>query len=276
MPSPSNPSGLPEGYKADPKQGAMLRYQASLPHLPVPPLASTLAKYLETVRAHLTPSEYAHSEATVRAFGASAQAAELQRRLEARATADGGSEPPLATATAVNWLADWWNETAYMAYRDPVVVNVSYFYVHVADPAVRDAPRRAATLLKAVLPFRTLVETCVKPWLFSFAYLPFFLVLISTALSSFVFLVLSWNLRRSVGRHSAWIRTSGCECIRSFAGPADLGPYCLPCPGSIPLDIPLSLRTRPTNSILQRTTTSSSSETTGFLRSSSRTPTVPN
>lgn len=159
MRPPNSSSSLPEGYKADPKQGAMLRYQASLPHLPVPPLASTLAKYLETIRPHLTPSEYAHSESTVRAFGASAQAVELQRRLEARAT-----DP-----STVNWLADWWNETAYMAYRDPVVVNVSYFYVHVADPAIRDAPRRAATLLKAMLPFRTLVETCVKPF---FSYLP--------------------------------------------------------------------------------------------------------
>jgi carnitine O-acetyltransferase len=153
MRSTSIPSNLPEGYKADPNQGVMLRYQASLPHLPVPPLASTLAKYLETIRPHLTPSEYAHSESTVRAFGALAQAAELQRRLEARAAEPGGT---------VNWLADWWNETAYMAYRDPVVVNVSYFYVHVADAAMRDAPRRAATLLKAMLPFRTLVETCVE------------------------------------------------------------------------------------------------------------------
>ena len=51
-----------------------------------------------------------------------------------------------------------------MAYRDPAVVNVSYFFVHVADPAIRDAPRRAATLLKAMLPFRALVETCVKPF----------------------------------------------------------------------------------------------------------------
>src|SRR5260221_9638889 len=116
MRPPSNPSSssLPEGYKADPKQGAMLRYQASLPHLPVPPLASTLAKYLETVRPHLTPSEYAHSESAVRAFGASAQAAELQRRLEARAA--GPPSTTTTTAATVNWLADWWNETAYMAY----------------------------------------------------------------------------------------------------------------------------------------------------------------
>jgi carnitine O-acetyltransferase len=156
MRSSSGSDSLPEGYKADPKQGTMLRYQASLPQLPVPSLASTVTKYLDTIRPHLTPSEYLRSESVVRAFGASAQAAELQRRLEARAAT--AAEP----GGMANWLADWWNETAYMAYRDPVVVNVSYFYVHVADAAIRDAPRRAATLLKAMLPFRTLVETCVK------------------------------------------------------------------------------------------------------------------
>lgn len=150
-------STIPEGYEADPnQQGPMFRYQASLPHLPVPPLTSTLSKYLETLRPHLSHAEYAHSETIVRAFGASKQAQELQRRLEARAGDEG----------VVNWLADWWNETAYMAFREPVVVNVSYFYVHVpdADEAVCDAPApvRAARLLKAMLPFRTLVERCVN------------------------------------------------------------------------------------------------------------------
>jgi len=142
----------------------MLRHQASLPHLPVPPLTSTLSKYLETLRPHLTPAEYAHSESTVHAFGASKQAEELQRRLEARA-ADADEK------VVGNWLADWWNETAYMAFREPVVVNVSYFYVHThvpedagkdADETICGAPGRAARLLKAMLPFRTLVETCVN------------------------------------------------------------------------------------------------------------------
>ncbi|KAH9179330.1 acyltransferase ChoActase COT CPT [Lactarius sanguifluus] len=134
--SSSSSSGLPEGYKADPKQGPMLRYQASLPHLPVPPLSSTLAKYLETIRPHLTPAEYARSEAAVREFGASPRAAELQKRLEARAAEPG----------TVNWIADWWNDAAY-------------FFVHMADPAIQDAPKRAATLIKAMLPFRKLVES---------------------------------------------------------------------------------------------------------------------
>lgn len=147
--SSSSSSGLPEGYKADPKQGPMLRYEASLPHLPVPPLSSTLSKYLETLRPHLTSTEYARSETLVREFGASPRAAELQKRLEARAAEPG----------TVNWLADWWNDVAYMAYRDPVVVNVSYFFLHMADPAIQDAPKRAATLIKAMLPFRTLVES---------------------------------------------------------------------------------------------------------------------
>ena len=53
-----------------------------------------------------------------------------------------------------------------MAFREPVVVNVSYFYVHVphvpdADEAICDtlAPKCAARLLRAMLPFRMLVET---------------------------------------------------------------------------------------------------------------------
>ncbi|KAF8500895.1 acyltransferase ChoActase/COT/CPT [Russula emetica] len=132
----------------------MLRYQASLPHLPVPPLASTISKYLETLRPHLSPAEYARSESKLRAFGASKQAEELQRRLEARASDSDSVEG----VVNVNWLADWWDETAYMAFREPVVVNVSYFYVH-ANLCDSLAPKRTARLLKAMLPFRTLVET---------------------------------------------------------------------------------------------------------------------
>ncbi|KAI0248595.1 hypothetical protein BJV78DRAFT_1363456 [Lactifluus subvellereus] len=100
-----------------------------------------------------TSTRLSPTQITVRWLGSSiapfVSVNKLQRRLEARAAERG----------TVNWLADWWNEVAYMAYRDPVVVNMSYFYVYVTDQAVRDAPRRAATLVKATLPFRTLVET---------------------------------------------------------------------------------------------------------------------
>ena len=150
--STGSAADVPEGYIADPNTGPMLRYQASLPRLPVPPLPSTLSKYLETVRPHLTAAELARTEAAVRAFGSSPQGAELQKRLEARA-----AEPGMKS-----WLADWWNDAAYMGYRDSVVVNVSYFYVHVDDKTRRDSAKRAASLIKALLPFRELVETCVN------------------------------------------------------------------------------------------------------------------
>ncbi|EEB89371.1 hypothetical protein MPER_12539, partial [Moniliophthora perniciosa FA553] len=139
----------PPGYSIDPKAGPMLRYQASLPRLPVPSLSSTASKYLETVRPHVSDAEYKHTESLITAFVASPQAAELQKRLEARA----------ADPNVKNWLADWWNEIAYMGYRDPVVVFVSYFYVHLDDRLRRDPAKRAASLIKAMLPFREMTES---------------------------------------------------------------------------------------------------------------------
>lgn len=139
----------PKGYAIDPAAGPMLRFQASLPRLPVPTISSTAHKYLETTRPHLTPAEYAQTETAVRDFIASPQSAELQSRLEARA-----GEPGM-----LSWLSDWWNDVAYMGYRDPVVVFVSYFYVHVDDRLRTKPAQRASSLLKTMLEFRRMTET---------------------------------------------------------------------------------------------------------------------
>jgi carnitine O-acetyltransferase len=126
----------------------MLRFEASLPRLPVPPLSSTTAKYLETVRPHLSDAEYSKTQDAVKAFMDSPLAHDLQKRLEARA----------ADPNMKNWLADWWNDVAYMAYRDPVVVYVSYYYLHLDDKRVRSPAKKAAQLVKAMLPFREMTE----------------------------------------------------------------------------------------------------------------------
>lgn len=181
-------SEVPPGYAVDPSQGPMLRFQASLPKLPVPTLSSTGSKYLETVRPHLSDAEFATTQSTVNDFLKSGQAAELQKRLEARA-----AEPGLT-----NWLSDWWNDAAYMGYRDPVVVNVSYYYVHVQDKRRRDAPKRAASLVKAMLPFREMVERCV------------YLIIINLLCLNAFLLVKHCSLRKSVLHHYAWTLTNGC------------------------------------------------------------------
>ncbi|TCD70509.1 Carnitine O-acetyltransferase mitochondrial [Steccherinum ochraceum] len=140
---------VPPGYTADPSQGPMLRYEASLPRLPVPALSSTAAKYLESVQPHLTAEEFATTRQVVEKFLQSDQSKQLQERLQQRA----------ADPNNKSWLAEWWNDAAYMGYRDTVVVNVSYYYVHVDDKTGPSQAKRAATLLKAMLPFRALVES---------------------------------------------------------------------------------------------------------------------
>ncbi|KAK7469358.1 Carnitine O-acetyltransferase mitochondrial, variant 2 [Stygiomarasmius scandens] len=147
--APSRSETVPPGYSIDPKAGPMLRFQASLPRLPVPSLSSTAKKYLETVRPHVSDAAYAETESAVNEFVASPQAAELQKRLEARA----------ADPSTLNWLADWWNDVAYMGYRDPVVVFVSYFYVHLDDRTRRNPAQRAASLIKSMLAFREMTES---------------------------------------------------------------------------------------------------------------------
>ncbi|KAI0345883.1 acyltransferase ChoActase/COT/CPT [Trametopsis cervina] len=139
---------VPPGYAVDPAAGPMLRFEASLPRLPVPPLPSTLAKYLESVQPHLTPAEFSKTQAVVTQFLESPLAKDLQERLQKRA-----AQPELKS-----WLSDWWNDVAYMGYRDSVVVNVSYYYVHKDDPKKPGQAKRAAQLVKGLLPFRALVE----------------------------------------------------------------------------------------------------------------------
>ncbi len=118
---PPKSENVAEGYSIDPTVGPMLAYQRSLPHLPVPTLASTTAKYLETVQPHLTKDEFRRTKDAVEEFASSDLGKDLQKRLEARAT---------DTKTHPNWIAEWWNDAAYMGYRG---TNVFYFRVYLAN-----------------------------------------------------------------------------------------------------------------------------------------------
>ncbi|OBZ90417.1 Carnitine O-acetyltransferase, mitochondrial [Choanephora cucurbitarum] len=135
--------------------GPMLRYQKNLPKLPVPKLSETLPKYLKTVRPLLTPEEYKRTEQAVKDFekpGGLGQ--ELQHRLVARA-----QDPSI-----VNWMEDWWLDQAYMGYRDPVVVYVSYFYAYKDDKFRKLPAQRAAAITTAALEFKKqVVEHTLEP-----------------------------------------------------------------------------------------------------------------
>ena len=127
----------------------MLRFEDSLPRLPVPTLEETAKRYLTSVKPLLNHSEYENTKAAVEDFARpSSVGAELQKRLQAR------REDPKHK----NWIYEWWNDAAYLSYRDPVVPYVSYFYSHRDDRRRRNPAKRAAAITTAVLEFKRQVD----------------------------------------------------------------------------------------------------------------------
>jgi carnitine O-acetyltransferase len=138
------------GYKEDHAKGAMLRFEDSLPRLPVPTLEETAQRYLKSVHPLLSKTEFEATTKAVNEFVAPGGPGEgLQKRLVARR-----ENPEIR-----NWIAEWWNEAAYMGYRDPVVPYVSYFYSHRDDRKRRNPVKRAAAISTAVLEFKKMVDS---------------------------------------------------------------------------------------------------------------------
>ena len=138
-----------KGYKEDMSKGAMLRFEDSLPKLPVPTLEETSRRYLKSVHPLLNNAEFEHTRRAVEEFTRPGGIGEkLQKRLVARRD----------NPSVKNWIYDWWNQAAYLGYRDPVVPYVSYFYSHRDDRRRRDPAKRAAAMTTAVLEFKKHVD----------------------------------------------------------------------------------------------------------------------
>ncbi|KAK0645540.1 acyltransferase ChoActase/COT/CPT [Cercophora newfieldiana] len=143
-------SSLPAGYVEDKSKGPMLRFQESLPRLPVPTLEETASRYLKSLKPLLSSTELANSTKAVEEFIApNGPGRKLQEKLVAR------REDPKTK----NWMYEWWNDAAYLSYRDPVVPYVSYFYSHRDDRRRRDPAKRAAAITTAALEFKKQVDT---------------------------------------------------------------------------------------------------------------------
>lgn len=137
------------GYREDKSIGMMLRFEDSLPKLPIPTLEETSRRYLKSVHALLSKDEYETTEKAVAEFVKPGGVGEtLQKRLQAR------RDDPKHK----NWIYEWWNDAAYLTYRDPVVPFVSYFYSHRDDRKRRNPAKRAAAITTSVLEFKKQVD----------------------------------------------------------------------------------------------------------------------
>lgn len=127
----------------------MLRFENSLPRLPIPTLEETAARYLKSVHPLLSSSEFESTTKAVQEFiKPGGFGSKLQEKLIAR------REDPKHK----NWIYEWWNDAAYLTYRDPVVPYVSYFYSHRDDRRRRDPAKRAAAITTAALEFKKQVD----------------------------------------------------------------------------------------------------------------------
>ena len=92
----------------------MFQHEMSLPRLPVPPLQQTMEKYLLSVKPLLTDEEFACTKTAVEEFRKPSGVGELlQEKLVSRSN------------KMENWLAQWWDDVAYLGYENPVVVHSS-------------------------------------------------------------------------------------------------------------------------------------------------------
>lgn len=127
----------------------MLRFEDSLPELPVPTLEETGKRYLKSVHPLLNAQEYQRTEKAVQDFvRPGGEGESLQQRLLARA-----QDPKCQ-----NWLYEWWNHAAYVGARDPVVPYVSYFYSYRDDRSRRAPAKRAAAVASSVMEFKRQVD----------------------------------------------------------------------------------------------------------------------
>ncbi|KAF8623227.1 hypothetical protein AX15_006462 [Amanita polypyramis BW_CC] len=137
----------PHNWKAaapDPAHGITFAAQSNLPKFPLPDLDTTLARLKESLKPIAwSDQEYSVVGKKIDDF-ASGKGLELQKILLKRY-----NETP-------HWLEQWWDDGAYLGYRDTPVINASYYYGFDAQPAhlPQTPAARAAGLARATMTFR--------------------------------------------------------------------------------------------------------------------------
>ncbi|XP_021547133.1 carnitine O-acetyltransferase isoform X5 [Neomonachus schauinslandi] len=129
-------------------------HQDSLPRLPVPALHQSLDLYLKALQPIVSEEEWAQTKQLVEEFQTAGGVGErLQKGLERRAR------------KTENWLSEWWLKTAYLQYRQPLVI---YSSPGVALPKqdfvdLQGQLRFAAKFIEGVLDFKAMVDNETLP-----------------------------------------------------------------------------------------------------------------
>ncbi|XP_006876448.1 PREDICTED: carnitine O-palmitoyltransferase 1, muscle isoform isoform X3 [Chrysochloris asiatica] len=127
-------------------------FQTSLPKLPVPSVAATIHRYLESVRPLLGDEEYCRMEVLAKEFQ-DKTAPRLQKYLV------------LKSWWATNYVSDWWEEYIYLRGRSPLMVNSNYYVMDfvLVKPTEIQAARLGNIIHAMILYRRKLDREEIKP-----------------------------------------------------------------------------------------------------------------
>ena len=132
---------------------SLIQHQTSIPRLPVPTLQETCSLYLKSLEGIANSEEYSRAAQTVSTFLESEEASRLQQLLVER---DGKQDQP-------SWLEEYWDD-AYLYTRDPVPININYFFgFERAKPHHSSQIGRASALLHAAVDFYITIRDQTLP-----------------------------------------------------------------------------------------------------------------
>ena len=143
--SKSHLSNIPQYYNPTSTTTTLFEKQSTLSKLPIPSIDATLSKYIKSLEPLATPSQLQRTIKIANEFKNDPIAKTLQNRLVER------SKDP------TGWLAEYWNNYAYLEWRDACAGNVNFFY-HFKDDN-RPQSLRAAVLTREMIGFRQLITS---------------------------------------------------------------------------------------------------------------------
>ncbi|XP_054544723.1 carnitine O-acetyltransferase isoform X4 [Talpa occidentalis] len=148
------PPGFLKPFSLMKVSGRFKAHQDSLPRLPVPPLQQSLDHYLKALQPIVSEEEWAQTKQLVEEFQTSGGVGErLQKGLERRAK------------KSENWLSEWWLKTAYLQYRQPLVIHSSPGLMLPKQDFMdlQGQLRFAAKLIEGVLDFKAMIDNETLP-----------------------------------------------------------------------------------------------------------------
>ena len=125
--------------------------QRRLPDLIIPDLEQSLKKFLISIQPYTTHHEFNAIKSIVDRFLSSSNGIGpvVQEELEKRKQRLSG---------VTSWLSEWWNKMAYLTYREPTVINVSYFYQFKIPSIDFTLSERAASYVLLSFQYRKMIK----------------------------------------------------------------------------------------------------------------------